>query len=107
MSNKSLMGRARAALKGLLWGSDVTPSPWSFAITRPGTIDYAGEVGDLDLLLSRVVMAYVNFMGGAFPQARFQVQRRDGTVRLTEIPDHRLTQLLTTPNPDYAGLLLI
>src|SRR3569832_1739356 len=102
MSDKSITARLRAGLKGLLWGEE--RAPWSFGLMRPGVVDYAAEVGDL--MLARVVMVCVNWMTGAFPQARFVVQRLQADGQLGTVGNRRLTELLVMPNPDYGGLLL-
>lgn len=66
-------------------------------------INYQQEVGDLTQ--SRLIMAAVNYLGRALPEARLEVvqSKADGTNK--KIPDHPLVKLFKRPNKFYAGEL--
>lgn len=65
--------------------------------------DYAAAVGDG--LGSSVLAGPLNFLMRTFPEAPPIVQRRKGDQWDEEL-DHRLTELLETPNPYYSGEVL-
>lgn len=70
----------------------------------PAPVDYARAVGDGRS--SAVVMACVLWLCRTFPEAPIQVARRQRDGSLETVPRHALTQLITTPNPAYSGVLL-
>jgi HK97 family phage portal protein len=68
-------------------------------------VDYAKEVGDPTQ--SSLVMAAVNFLGIALPEAPLQVVERAASGgRPNVVEGHELAELLERPNPYYPGELL-
>lgn len=75
-------------------------------ITLPRTkVNYAGIVGDM--LASSVVMAPVQWIQRAIPEARFRVVRPAADGGSDEVQGHKLTALMARPNGAYSGDALI
>lgn len=85
--------------KALTFGGPAVTWQWGL----PGTtFDYAGEVKDG--LKSSVVVAALNWIMRAFPEAPAVVEKREAEQwRATE---HDLADLLRAPNPFYGGRVL-
>ena len=77
---------------------------WEFS--HPGTtMNYARDVGDG--LKSGVIVAALNWLMRAFPEAPIVIERRKPSEDLWEIqPEHALAELLEQPNPFYDGRVL-
>lgn len=99
-----LLGRLRQFLQKSL--IDYAPTyTWSGRYTTYGTtFDYADLAGDLHL--NAVVMACINWVARAFPEAPLRVMNEVGEDEPEEVKRHPLTQLVARPNPYYSGLLL-
>lgn len=101
----SLTGRfvkaAQAALQNFRHGS---VSGFLGALIRRTRFDYRKEVGDF--LDASVVMAPVQWVQRALPEAVLKVRRvgRDGKIE--EIADNPMLALIQNPNPFYADIVL-
>jgi HK97 family phage portal protein len=77
-----------------------------FLSGRAGTdgVDYGRATQDGRA--SAVVQACVLWLARTFPEAPIRVSRRTRKGEYEPVPGHRLTELLTTPNEYYSGILL-
>jgi HK97 family phage portal protein len=75
-------------------------SIWNSA-SRRTSINFAQEVGDLTQ--SSLVMAVVNWVGRALPEAIARVMESDKEGKDSPVTDHPLAKILKRPNPYYSG----
>jgi HK97 family phage portal protein len=77
---------------------------FGMAVGGKGRVDYKREVGSL--LDASVVMAPVQWVQRALPEARLVVKsrKRDGSIDM--IDDHPMLELIQKPNPYYADIVL-
>jgi len=78
--------------------------PFMLGFLKRTRFDYAKEVGDgLD---SSVVMAPVQWVQRAFPEARLRVVRSKADGSVEEIAGHKMTALIRRPNEAYGDIHL-
>jgi HK97 family phage portal protein len=77
---------------------------FGLSVGGQGRVNYKREVGSL--LDASVVMAPVQWVQRALPEARLVVKsrKRDGSIDM--IDDHPMLMLIQTPNPFYADIVL-
>jgi HK97 family phage portal protein len=101
---------ANAQGKGIRFPSDRygsnsigSPSYYAPSTSYGSNLDYEREAGALEQ--NAIVMACINSIMSAFPEAPMQVMKEtsDGPV---EVKRHKMTQLVRKPNPYYSGRLL-
>lgn len=94
------------AIKAALRFSPSSGGGWiSYATAFANTNrDYATLAGDLKG--SSLVMAAVNWVGRALPEAPLRVMRAGQDGQETEVVNHPATKLLKRPNPFYSGAAL-
>lgn len=104
--DKGLLGRIRASVKYLITGEGGS-SPFYFGTDyRYGTtIDYRQRAGELTE--NAIVMACVRWIMINFAMPTRVMRKVPGPAKDTEVESHRLVQLLTRPNQDYSGELLL
>ncbi|ALJ14257.1 phage portal protein [Sphingopyxis macrogoltabida] len=73
-------------------------------LLRRTRIDYRKEVGDL--MDASVVMAPVQWVQRALPEAVLKVSRKNSKGEIEEISDHGMLALIQNPNPFYADIVL-
>jgi HK97 family phage portal protein len=100
-----MMGRmvkaAQAALQTFRHGGGMSGL---FGFLRRTRFDYRKEVGDL--LDASVVMAPVQWVQRAFPEAELKVRKRNKDNAFEDQPDHLMLALIQNPNPFYADIVL-
>ena len=74
------------------------------ALLRRTRFDYRKEVGDL--LDASVVMAPVQWVQRAFPEAVLKVGKKNKDGDLQEIDNHPMLALIQNPNPFYGDIVL-
>lgn len=79
-------------------------SPFLGGLLRRTRFDYRKEVGDC--LDASVVMAPVQWMQRALPEAELKVQRKNGKGKVEELPDHLMLALIQKPNDHYGDIVL-
>lgn len=105
---RGLIPRIRAAWKGFLYGNGAgywlgDNSSWGYSSTYGTSVDYAAEAGDLSQ--NAIIMACINAIMEAFPEAPLKVMKQTGNGS-EAIPKHKMAQLLKKPNRFYSGRLL-
>lgn len=110
LTRPGIKERVAMAWKSLFqWGDWYTSywyrsGTWNNVNRYYGTnIDYSVSAGELDQ--STIIMACIQWIMRAWPEARPRVMRRTGDGD-DEQYAHALTELLANPNPYYDGLLL-
>lgn len=68
-------------------------------LPRRSEVDYAS----VDAMGSSIVMACINTVTRAFPEARLRVMRRDTQGGSEEVPEHPLSLLAVTPNEEMSS----
>lgn len=68
-------------------------------------VDYAREIGDK--IDSSVVMAPIQWIQRAVPEARFRVVEDDGKGGVKEVKNHQLTKVMAKPNESYSQTALM
>lgn len=100
-----MMGRfvkaAQAAMQAFRHGG---VSAFYGALMRRTRFDYRKEVGDF--LDTSVVMAPVQWVQRALPEARLTVRKRTADRKVAELLDHPMLALIQRPNPFYADIVL-
>lgn len=94
------LGRALKAFS-MRWSGATSWRPYFLPRTR---FDYAAEIGDGRN--SNIIVACINWVARAFPEAPVIVveEKPDGTRET--IPGHKMPQKLERPNPYYSGVLM-
>lgn len=98
----SIFVKAFKAVERMLHGG--SGSFFGMSVGGKGRVDYKREVGSL--LDASVVMAPVQWVQRALPEARLVVKsrKRDGSIDM--IDDHPMLELIQKPNPYYADIVL-
>ena len=100
-----MMGRmvkaAQAALQTFRHGGGMSGL---FSFLRRTRFDYRKEVGDL--LDASVVMAPVQWVQRALPEAELKVRKKNKDGAFEDVPDHLMLALIQNPNPFYADIVL-
>lgn len=93
------------AVERMLHGGSGSANFFGMSVGKPGRVNYQREVGSL--LDASVVMAPVQWVQRALPEARLVVKsrKRDGSIDM--IGDHPMLWLIQKPNPYYADIVLI
>src|SRR3546814_17940226 len=79
-------------------------APFFGGLLRRTRFDYRKEVGDC--LDASVVMAPVQWMQRALPEATLMVQRTNRKGEIDELPDHLMLALIQNPHPHYGDIVL-
>lgn len=79
-------------------------SPFFGGLLRRTRFDYRKEVGDC--LDASVVMAPVQWVQRAFPEATLMVRGRNRKGEIEEMPEHPMLALIQAPNPYYGDIVL-
>src|SRR3546814_7845249 len=79
-------------------------APFFGGLLRRTRFDYRKEVGDC--LDASVVMAPVQWMQRALPEATLMVQRKNRKGEIDELPDQLMLALIQNPNPHYGDIVL-
>lgn len=93
---------AQAAVQSFRHGG--TSAFWGSRLRRT-RIDYRREVGDL--IDSSVVVAPVQWVQRALPEARLAVMRRDTKGKVDDLIDHPMLALIQNPNEFYDDVALM
>lgn len=99
---------SNAGVRGSRWNyiptMDQLTTAWSNAWSRRSNINFAQEIGDLTQ--SSLVMAAVNWVGRAIPEAIPRVVEDKADGEEAPVFQHPAVKLLRRPNPHYAGATL-
>src|SRR3546814_19033710 len=79
-------------------------APFFGGLLRRTRFDYRTEVGDC--LDASVVMAPVQWMQRALPEATLMVQRKNRKGEIDDLPAHLMLALIQTPHPPYGAHVL-
>lgn len=79
-------------------------SPFLGGLLRRTRFDYRKEIGDC--LDASVVMAPVQWMQRALPEAELKVQRKNRKGKVEELADHAMLALIQRPNEHYGDIVL-
>ncbi|PAL20210.1 phage portal protein [Sphingopyxis sp. GW247-27LB] len=79
-------------------------APFFGGLLRRTRFDYRKEIGDC--LDASVVMAPVQWVQRALPEATLMVRQRNRKGAVDDLPDHLMLALIQSPNPYYGDIVL-
>lgn len=93
------------AVERMLHGGSGSANFFGMSIGKAGRVDYKREVGSL--LDASVVMAPVQWVQRAAPEAKLEVKSTDSKGEVEIIADHPMLALIQKPNDFYADIVLL